>query len=286
MRGIAASLACALCLFATNAWADLELKNDSFSGNGGVPFQVGFVAGEAAASRFLAPAPGRQLLRVQFIFGGASGTKSVTLKVFDDSSSTTSPGAELFSGDYDVTASDSALQQIDLTTDNVVVPQQFRVALFWQHDNLPSIGRDTDGIKANKNFIFTIPPSAWSRSEDVGLQGDWILRAFISDTGGPLPDAGVQPDGGGGQPDAGVGQQCNTNVQCPAGQFCDTANHACTFECRMNSDCGDGTCNSLGMCIADSGGGGGCCETDGGGAQTGGVLLGLGAIVLLVRRRR
>src|SRR5438094_114158 len=124
--------------FATLAAAQVELKNDGFASGQTAGVQAGFVTGEAGASRFVAPAAGRQLLKVQFFYGNggnvpANNTPTDTLKVWDDSAGTDVPGAELFSMDYQLTGSDSALSEVDLSADNVIVPAQFRVGILFQH---------------------------------------------------------------------------------------------------------------------------------------------------------
>ncbi|MDB4954840.1 MAG: hypothetical protein JWO36_2409 [Myxococcales bacterium] len=276
---------------ASRAHADVELKNDGFNTGDTPAAQGGFDAGEAAASRYVAPSAGLQLLKVQLLFAGATATRDITFKVWDDTAGTDTPGTELFTGDFTLTGSNSALQQIDLTMDNVIVPQQFRVGIVFitgAHStppvSYPSVVRDTDGtIKADKNFILATG-LGWTKSQALGLQGDWVIRAFVS--GGALPDAGVGGDGGVGGPDAGVGAACQGNTDCPLGQFCELSNHHCTFECRTSADCPTGTCNSLGMCIgAGNTGKGGCCQTDRDG-QAAGVLLGIGVLFVMRRRRR
>lgn len=295
MKGFLAALAVMAAAWSTAApaHAQLTLQNDGFtSGTAGV--QSGFVAGEIGASRFLAPSAGRTLQQVVLFFGGATTTQTVTLHVWDDSAGTNAPGAELYSGDFQVMGSDSNLSAIDLNGMNVVVPAQFRVGIEFQHNGLPSIARDADGTIAAANNYIMAQGIGWVRSQSLGLTGDWIIRAIVSDAGG-TPDAGTTgpdagttgPDAGTTGPDAGTGGSCNGNADCPVGQFCDTQLHSCTFECRTDSDCGGGTCNSLGQCLAADGDSGGCCST--GSATTGGMLgaLGLaGAVGLLVTRRR
>ncbi len=269
-----------ICAYAVSARAETELKNDGFVSGGTAGFQAGFVAGEIGASRFLAPAAGRQLVRIQLLLGGAATTVTVTLKVWDDTAGNNAPGTELFSGDYEVTGSNTTFQQLELASigQNVVVPQQFRIGILFSHNGLPSIARDNDGIAADRNYIFA-SGAGWVRSSSLGLTGDWIIRAFVSDGGST-----GQPDAGMGGPDAAIGTGCRGNTECPAGQFCDVAVMTCTFECRTSDDCGDGTCNSLGQCVGGGGDGGGCCGTSRGGRAA--VLLGGAVLLLLLRRRR
>jgi MYXO-CTERM domain-containing protein len=137
---------------------------------------------------------------------------------------------------------------------------------------------------ADKNYILT-DAGMWFRSSTLGLQGDWIIRAFVNGSGPGPTDAG--PDAGPNvTPDAPMtGNQCSGNAQCPQGQFCDLAQGACTFECRTDDDCGGGNCNSLGQCVGGGTSSGGCCRADGGGGSTG-ALLGLGLLLVWRRRRR
>lgn len=299
MKGFLVALAASLLVWLASvapAHAQLILRNDGFTGSGQVGVQSGFVAGEIGASRFVAPSAGRTLQEVVLYFGGATTQQTITLHVWDDSASTAAPGAELFSGDFQLTGSDSALSSIDLNGMNVVVPQQFRVGIGFQHAGVPSIARDIDGIMANRNFILA-QGLGWLPSQTLGLTGDWIIRATVSDSGGSI-DAGVDapsggpdastggPDASTGGPDAGGGGDCQGNGDCPIGQYCDTALHVCTFDCRADSDCGTDECNSLGQCVAgDGNGAGGCCSTGTGGGMAGALGLG-GAVALLLTRRR
>ena len=233
-----------------------ELANDGFVDGGNAAFQGGFVSGEQAASRFLLPASGSyRLTGVKLLFGGAANTETITLHLYTDTAGTDAPGAEIFTMDYMVTASDSAFQMIDLSADTVGVTGTFRVGIELQNSGLPSVARDTDGtIAQDKNFIFT--SGQWVRSSTLGVAGDWIIRAIVQPVGS-LPDAGPTPDGASSQPDASTGAQCRVTSECPTGQYCDRVHMSCTYDCRIDADCASSQmCNSLGQCIArpDSGG--------------------------------
>ena len=57
------------------------LKNDGFVDGQAVGFQGGFITGEIGASRFLPTGTGPwNLNRVQLLFGGAVGIRTITLK--------------------------------------------------------------------------------------------------------------------------------------------------------------------------------------------------------------
>ena len=229
MKGFLAALAVMAAAWSTAApaHAQLTLQNDGFS-SGSAGVQSGFVAGEIGASRFLAPSAGRTLQQVVMFFGGATTTQTVTLHVWDDTGGTNAPGAMLFEGDFQVMGSDSNLSAIDLTGMNVVVPAQFRVGIEFQHNGLPSIARDADGTIAAANNYIMAQGIGWVRSQTLGLTGDWIIRALVSDGGTTGPDAGTTgpdagttgpdagttgPDAGTTGPDAGTGGTCNGNAE-------------------------------------------------------------------------
>jgi len=276
--GIAIGL---LAVCVTAARADVTLQNDSFQSGDMAAFEGGFAVGEIGASRFIAPDATRQLLNVQLLYGGATTQETVTLVVWDDSAGTADPGTMLELADFQLTGNNSALQEIDVSGDNVMVPKQFRVGIEFQNAGYPSIARDTDGtIAAAMNYI-DAQGIGWVESQSLGVQGDWIIRAVVSGSGGS----------GSGATDAGVSDAfgditCTGNGGCPTGSYCDTTTHSCTFDCRTSSDCGTGTCNSLGMCVnGESGGKGGCCRADRGGGG-GAAVLAVGVLGFLRRRKR
>lgn len=254
-----------------------ELRNDGWEG-GTAPFQGGFVSGEIAASRFTPPGPS-VLTEVRFLFGGAPGMRNVTLVVWEDAAGGTTPGTEIYRGDYAVTAADTALTSIDLTGLDVRVSGPFRVGIVMTADGLPSIARDDDGtIDGTKNFI-SAGVAGWASAVSFGLPGDWILRAVVRpDSDAGVADVGITldaavADGGaldastfdaagstdsGIVTDSGTGMSCGSNADCDLGQYCG-ATGRCTFDCRTNSDCaGGGTCSSLGRCVAPETGGCAC----------------------------
>lgn len=263
---LALSIVCAL---AGTAAADVELRNDSFVEGTQVAFQGGFITGEIGAAQFAAPEAGRQLVKVQLLFGGDTTTETVLLIVYDDTADTTDPGTILYQGNYQLMGSTSAIHEISITDQVVTLPAKFRIGIQFMHDGAPSIASDTDGQTA-KNFIFAKSAGGdrWLSAAVAGVSGDWVIRAFVSGTA-------VDPSG----------TPCTANPQCPTGEFCDTTLGTCTFECRTDPDCGDGTCNSLGQCVGGegSGGGGGCCGTSREPAAA--SLFGLALLGLLLRRR-
>lgn len=176
-----------LCLLSSAALAqETILQNDGFVDGQPVGFQGGFVAGESGAVRLLPAGPfPMAITRVQLLFGGAGTTRTVTLRIWDDSAGTTAPGTELYAGDFQLTGADNVLQELDLSTAGIQVGGAFRVGIEFQHSGAPSIARDGDGITAARNFIHA-PGLGWFDSGALGVTGDWVIRA------------GVQPVGGGG----------------------------------------------------------------------------------------
>jgi len=192
---VAATLAAALLVaLATPAATAQEtvLQNDSFLSGQAVGFQAGFVTGEIAASRFLpSGSPSYSVKRIQFLFGGATTTQFITLRIWNDGGGTANPGDELFSGEYVLTGSATALQEIDLGSSNVIVTGQFRVGIEFHHDSVPSVAQDADGtIQATRNFIFA-QGLGWVQSSLLGLTGDWVIRAVVAATAENSADLSV-----------------------------------------------------------------------------------------------
>lgn len=278
--------------------AEVELKNDSFVDGNMVAVQGGFAATEIAAARFNVTSP-RQLLKVRLIFanqGAGGAARDVTLHVWSDSQNGNDPGAELFSGDFTLMPSQTAMQELNVAGDNVMVGGYFRVGIEVHHAGPPSVVNDVDGFSVVAGSLLKSTQLGWAPAQFYGVSGDWVLRAVVSDGGGGTPDAGVTIDASMGGPDAnmggpdggGSGGACTGNGDCEIGEYCDPDLRACTFDCRHDSDCpGNDECNSLGQCVGAEDGGGGCCEASGG-SGAGGALgaLGLAGLVGLVATRR
>jgi hypothetical protein len=184
----------ALSLASSASAADITLQNDSFVDGASAGFQGGFAAGEIGAVRLHPPdATPRLLKKVRFLFGGAAGTRDITLRIYDDAALTTNPGAQLFSGGYQVTASDTAMQEIDLSGQGIMISGPFRVGIEFTVGGAPSIARDDDGtITANRNFIYA---GFWAQSNFFGLTGDWIVRAVVGDVTAPTFSVGGTANG-------------------------------------------------------------------------------------------
>lgn len=157
-----------------------SFRNDGYAG-GSATFQGGFAAGEEAAVTLGPVARAFKVQRVQFLYGGAAGTRTVTLRIYPDAGAA-GPGAAVYSGDWSVTASDTVLQVLDLTAEDVLLPAgSFRVSIGALESTLPSVALDQDGsVTAGRNWLFAAPaPFSWISAGAAGLTGDLIIRADV-----------------------------------------------------------------------------------------------------------
>ena len=155
------------------------LQNDNFTSGDTPNFQLGFQTGEAAAVRLGPQNAAYTVRRVIFFFGGDTATKTVTVTIYQDGD-TLNPGTLLFSNDYSKKGASAALQEIDLTAQDIHVAahQRIRVAVTFHHDGVPSVA--TDGaITATRNLA-NVGPGQWALGETLGFNGDFIIRAEIS----------------------------------------------------------------------------------------------------------
>ncbi|MCP4445778.1 MAG: hypothetical protein GY811_10615 [Myxococcales bacterium] len=268
------------------------LQNDGFADGLTAGFQAGFVATEQGAVR-LSPSSANpwKLDNVRLLFGGALTSQTVTLRIFEDTGAD-NPGAELFSADYQLTGADDALTEIDLSGENIIFTGDIRVSIGFQHDGVPSIARDADGtIDATRNFILA-SGLGWFRSNYLGLTGDWVIRANVTEQGGGgVPDAGPSgaPDAApSDSPDAGTpsNETCTLNSDCTNGSYCGD-DSTCTFDCRVDVDCSEGSvCDETGRCVESESESSDCGGCNTGGNTPLGLLAGLFMTVLLFRRRR
>ena len=165
--------------------AEVELANDSWSSGQSRAFVAAFLPTEIAAVR-LVPSGPSSVTAVRFLFGGDFlGTpETMTVRIWDDSAETDDPGAQIFSASYQITSSETVLQEIDLSGENIVVNGVFRVGLEFNHTGVPTIARDDDGnITPNRNFA-RASPGGWAEAGVLGVTGDWILRAVVEGIGG------------------------------------------------------------------------------------------------------
>ncbi len=201
-----------LCSIAATASAAIKtLKQDGFTDGDKTYFQDGFVAGEAAAVT-LGPVDGDfQILSIDFLFGGAAETEEVNLTIFRDLGDV-EPGEVLFDQGFFVTGKDDATQEMPIAIDDIFVTGggMIRVALSFTHDGLPSVARDSDGVQGT-NWILT---DKWNTASDLGVAGDWVIRATIN-----TQDDGTSGSGGAGGANADDHRETSANSGCSVGQL-------------------------------------------------------------------
>ncbi len=169
-----------------------ELANDTFSGIGTVGCQTGFIEGEAAAAKLTAD-PGDypyKIEKVRMLVCPGSTSGFVVLRISEDNSGTVQPGPVLYEEFVQVTGSNDALNELDLSASNLIIPSgAVRVELEWFQDGPPGVANDLDGVIPHVNYIYaSLGPTLfqWFYAEDLGVPGDWIIRLEI-DTGADPP---------------------------------------------------------------------------------------------------
>jgi hypothetical protein len=165
-----------------------ELRNDSFTGAGAVTCQVGFIEGESGAVKLTAD-PGDYPYRIEkvrmLVCPGAS-TGYVIMRISEDNTGTVLPGPMLYEEIVQITGSDDSLNELDLSTSNIIVTSgSVRVELEWLQDSPPGLANDLDGYVPNVNYIYAIP-GGWFYANQLLVLGDWIIRMEI-ETGVDTP---------------------------------------------------------------------------------------------------
>ena len=166
-----------------------ELSNDGFVAPGSVSCQVGFVEAESGAVKLTAD-PGDypyEIKKVRMLICPASTSGFVILRLSEDNTGTVLPGPVLYEEIVQVTGSDDALNEIDLSLQGIVIQSgSVRVELEWFQTSPPGLANDLDGIVPDVNYIYANPPGAWFYANQLGVMGDWIVRMEI-ETGVETP---------------------------------------------------------------------------------------------------
>ncbi len=156
-----------------------ELSNDSFVRMGSISCQIGFVEGESVAVKLTAD-PGDypyQIRKVRMFICPAAAPVNVTLRISEDNTGTVLPGAVIYEEIVLVTGADDALNEVDLTANNITIPSgSVRVELNGFPTGLPGVANDLDGFIPNVNTIYAWinPPGFWSwfYADQLGVPGD------------------------------------------------------------------------------------------------------------------
>jgi hypothetical protein len=157
-----------------------ELKNDAWPPSLAAHFQGGFLAGESAGIRLTPPGPCPCPINgVSVLIGGAPGFADIGLRIWDDSALTDSPGALIYSDDLELASAGAAINFIPLALEEISVDGPFRLGFEMLNGGFPAVARDDDGIHAGLNFIDD-ETLGWVESGTLGLLGDWIMRAAVT----------------------------------------------------------------------------------------------------------
>jgi hypothetical protein len=185
----AVAVVAATLLVAPAGAIEKTLANDGFTGVGDLVCIPGFAAGEIGAARFTAePADYPFTLeRVQVLLCPDGPAVDLVLKIWHDDGVSLGPGTLLWEEFVTFTPSTTFLNEVDLSGENITIDSgSVRVGIeFFFFGSPPGLARDLDGITAQTNFVYAIPPDAWFFSEQLGVTGDWILRVVIDANAGP-----------------------------------------------------------------------------------------------------
>ena len=188
---IAAAICIVGCIAPTVHAAEVVVQNDSLAGGASGTIQVGFVAGESAASWLTSPCDG-DIVAVQVFWRSATGTEPLSIEdsisIFA-AGSFPSPGS-LLTSIVGPVMTDSVLNEFRYLDENLTIPlnvpvtdgQIFVVSFkFLENPNQlvgPSLVNDTDGCQNGKNTI-DAQGLGWVSSCLLGVGGDWVIRAVV-----------------------------------------------------------------------------------------------------------
>lgn len=157
------------------------LQNDGYESGGTAIFLTGFDAGDEGAVTLGPVNQNSDLITIQFMFGGSGNpdTRSVVLKIYNDTLGAI-PGSLIYSSNLSITASDTAMQKIDVSAEGIQFEpgKRYRVSIETTGTGYPALARDNDGnINATRNWLKDT--NGWVASGSLGITGDWIIRAVV-----------------------------------------------------------------------------------------------------------
>lgn len=184
-----------ICLLISSAaqaqTMEVTVQNDSITDLSQGLVQAGFVAGESAAAWLDSPCDGT-IVAVQVFWRSVNGGGPVTIEdsieIFDAGAFPV-PGTSLETIIAPV-MTDGVFNEFRFLDDQMVIPlevpvtenQRFIVSFTFANTpgaNGASVVTDTDGCQAGRNGLFAIPPGLWFSSCDLGVSGDFAIRAVI-----------------------------------------------------------------------------------------------------------
>ncbi|GAB4181859.1 MAG: hypothetical protein Tsb002_02390 [Wenzhouxiangellaceae bacterium] len=188
-----------ICLAAAVLWAsgasaqtvEITTQNDSIGDQTTGNVQAGFVAGEKAASWLTSPCTGTVVAVQVFwrsLFGGTPQSIESSIEVSRGGPFPIPGMVEAFIGGPVMT--DGVFNEFRFLDDQNTIPLQvpvtdgerFVVTFTFGNNpppNGPSLVTDANGCQAGLNSLFAIPPSIWFSSCDLGVSGDFAIRAVV-----------------------------------------------------------------------------------------------------------
>ncbi|HFC29435.1 MAG TPA: DUF11 domain-containing protein [Oceanospirillales bacterium] len=178
--------------------AEITVQNDSLTNNGTGAIQAGFVVGEEAAVWLDSPCDGN-IVAAQILWRSQSGVTPTVIQdsiKFYDAGTFPNPGSMLDEIVGPV-LTDGVINEYRFKDENSVIPlivpvtngNTYVMSLKFLEQppaTGPSVVNDTDGCQAGRNGINALlPPLTWFSSCDLGVSGDWVMRAVIDCTAPP-----------------------------------------------------------------------------------------------------
>ena len=192
------------------------LANDTFSGQGNIFIQDGFVTYECWASVFdtdsLAADGALTLKSVRTLIGGSSANNFFIVQFYAMAGSSMNSAALLGEEGVSMTGSTKSYNDLQIADLKLGLPTinsgNVAVAMCFDETSTstPSIA-NTDGFGTNSqnNWIYLFSTNTWMQSESLNVQGDWIMRLCVEadHISGSCDNSSDTVDGGG---DDGAGE--------------------------------------------------------------------------------
>lgn len=184
--------------------AEVTVQNDSLTNFGTAVIQAGFVTGEKGASWLTSPCEGN-IVGVQILWlsspGGAADVLGDSIDIYR-AGTFPNPGT-LAQEIVAPLLTEGVINEYRYLDDDSTVPLIVPVAanetfvVAYQFSETPggggpSLVTDTNGITAGRNAIYADLGGGnfvWFSSENLGVSGDWVIRAVID-----CPTGGTQAD--------------------------------------------------------------------------------------------
>jgi hypothetical protein len=161
------------------------LQNDSYGG-GAVGCYTGLGDQQSVGAKFTAtPSQYPYTIDRIRVFGCGGGFNPYNIFIWQDDGTGVNPGTLIFSSENSYLLQGSNVFNDILMSDEPVPPPvitsgSIRVEIYTVFEVDPiGFGTDLNGITPGRNFLWAVPPVGWTRAEDQGVAGDWIVRLGI-----------------------------------------------------------------------------------------------------------